>query len=226
MNNFKTKSAFVLCAIALGFNTAWTESKKMDNKTMQGKEGMQTKMNMMSADQMIENWPAKPKEAAAMMILKYGAPQEATDQRLIWSNNGPWKRTTITRQEFKHDFPVPHTDFMEQAINYKVPVDKYDDLAIFDGSVMEERTSGELSARCDKEENNLLALNLANDVITGKRTPEEARKEYGNEISKSMASKEKSAYMQKLQFTVKSGSMADPDVSTLPPMKISQAPNE
>ena len=37
-----------------------------------------------------------------------------------------------------------------------------------------ERTR-EISARCDKEEMNFLALNLANDVATGNKTIEKAR---------------------------------------------------
>ncbi len=48
-------------------------------------------------------------------------------------------------------------------------MDKYEDLAMFDGSVIVERTKDEISARCDKEEMNLLALNLANDVAAGKK---------------------------------------------------------
>ena len=41
------------------------------------------------------------------------------------------------------------------------------DLARFDGSVIVERTRGEIGARCDKEEMNYLALNLAHDIVTG-----------------------------------------------------------
>ena len=37
-----------------------------------------------------------------------------------------------------------------------------------DGSVSVHRTVGEISAKCDFEGANFLALNLANDVITGK----------------------------------------------------------
>lgn len=39
-----------------------------------------------------------------------------------------------------------------------------------------ERTRGELAARCDKEEMNYLALNLANDIATGKVDVDEARR--------------------------------------------------
>ncbi len=63
-------------------------------------------------------------------------------------------------------------------MDYKAPRDKYNDLASFDGSVIVERTKGEISARCDKEEMNFLALNLANDVATERKTVEEARAYY------------------------------------------------
>ncbi len=51
-------------------------------------------------------------------------------------------------------------------------------MAQYDGSVIVERTKGEISTRCDEEEMNLLAINLANDVVTGKRSVEEARAFY------------------------------------------------
>lgn len=89
--------------------------------------------------------------------------------------NGPWKRTILYKEEIPHDFPKPHTDLLQQFIDYKTPVDKFDELATYDGSVIVERTKGEISARCDKEEMNFLALNLANDVATGNKTVEEAR---------------------------------------------------
>jgi hypothetical protein len=46
--------------------------------------------------------------------------------------------------------------------------------------VIVERTKGEISARCDKEVANILALNLANDIIEDKRSVEEARQYYAD----------------------------------------------
>ncbi len=63
----------------------------------------------------------------------------------------------------------------------------YDDLAMYDGSVVLERTSGEISARCDKEGANFLALNLAHDIVTGKRSVQDARKMYGEQAIAMMA---------------------------------------
>ncbi len=71
---------------------------------------------------------------------------------------------------------------MKQTISYQVPTDKYDELAEYDGSVIVERTKGEISARCDKEEANFLALNLADDIVKGKRSVKDARKHYAETI--------------------------------------------
>ncbi|MDQ3685470.1 MAG: hypothetical protein M3430_07680 [Acidobacteriota bacterium] len=130
----------------------------------------------------IANWKPKPQEVARTIIAKYGMPNEATAMRLIWHNNGPWKRTELVNEEIPHSFPKPHPDMLKQTISYRVPTDKFDELAEYDGSVIVERTKGEIAARCDKEEANFLALNLANEIATGKRSAESARKFYAEAI--------------------------------------------
>lgn len=50
-----------------------------------------------------------------------------------------------------------------------VPPEKYEEVAGYDGSVIAERTKGELAARCDMEEANHVALNLAHEIVTGER---------------------------------------------------------
>ncbi len=130
---------------------------------------------------------------------------------LIWYNNGPWKRTILYKEEIPHDFPKPHTDLLQQFIDYKTPVDKSDELATYDGSVIVERTKGEISARCDKEEMNFLALNLANDVATGNKTVEEARMYYAK-AAMAFMNGEKDPYTQGLQFTVPHGNTGDRDM--------------
>jgi hypothetical protein len=98
---------------------------------------------------------------------------------------------------------------LEQAIHYRVPPDKLDELALYDGSVIVERTEGEMSALCDKEGANFLAINLANDVATGKRTVEEARSEYANQI-KLMMNKQPAPLTERLMFSPQQYT-ADPD---------------
>jgi len=131
-----------------------------------------------TVDQIVSAWPDVPREVAQTVMGTYGPPQEATPSRLIWFNNRPWKRTILYRDVVQHDFPMPHPDLLEQFIDYQAPLEKFDELAQYDGSVIVERTKGEISARCDKEPMNFLAINLANDVATGARTVEEARQFY------------------------------------------------
>ncbi len=170
----------------------------------------QEKPMAMDAQSAISGWPPKPQEVGREMIQKYGQPDEVTASMLIWNSNGPWKRTILYREEVPHTFPMKHTDLLEQFVDYRVPPDKFDELARYDGSVIVERTKGEISARCDKEDMNLLALNLANDIVTGKRSVENARSFYAKTAMAFKAGK-KDPYTQQLQFSVPKGGTADPD---------------
>lgn len=163
-----------------------------------------------SADQAIANWKAKPQEVARTMIAKYGQPQEVTANRLIRHNNGPWKYTELVNEEIPHEFPMPHKDMLYQAINFKVDPDKADELLAYDGSIILERTKGEIAARCDKEEANFLAINLANDVVTGRRSVEEAREFYAASVMAMMKENKKDEYLQGFQFRVARGDQGDP----------------
>lgn len=174
----------------------------------------------MDLNKIIEKWPKESVEAAQLVIDKYGDPDECTDSALIWNHAGPWKRMVAYRDFDKHNFPYPHNDSVESFIEYNVPTDKFDDLAEFDGSVVANRTRGELSARCHDEEANNLALNLANDIIQGKKTVREARDYYANEF---LAYREKkpTPYMNSLRF--RSTGKADPDKPLLSDEQIKAA---
>lgn len=166
-------------------------------------------------DRTVADWPETPRKVATEVMAKYGLPNEGTPNMLVWYNNGPWKRTILYRHEVAHKFPKMHTDLLQQSIDYRVPNDKFDDLAAYDGSVVAERTNGELSARCDKEGANFLALNLANDVIRGRKTVEEARRFYANAIKTFTESGKMAPYMMGLKFDVAKGGTADADKSKI-----------
>ncbi len=168
-----------------------------------------------SVQRLIAAWPEASRMAAMDMMRKYGPPQEVTASMLLWRNNGPWKWTKVSRDTIPHSFPMPHPDLLEQAIAYQVPLGKYDDLARYDGSVVAERTKGEISARCDKEGANFLAINLANDVATGRRGVADARAYYARAIKQFMSSGRMDPYMQGLRFSRPGGATADPDRAVL-----------
>lgn len=160
----------------------------------------------------LSSWPKASQMAAKEIIKKYGKPDVMGEEMLGWVDAGPWKRIHITKAETKHSFPIEHTDMMETSLSYKVDPAKYDELGVFDGSVVVDRTQGLLSARCDMEANNFLALNLANDIITGKKTVAQARKAYG-EIVKEKMEGGNPEYMQKLVFSTQHET-GDPDENT------------
>ena len=103
-----------------------------------------------------------------------------------------------------------HEDVLEQGIDYRVPPEMFDDLARYDGSVIVERTKGEISARCDKEGANFLALNLAHEIVAGKRSVDDARAEYARQVQ-AMMNKQPAPLTERLMFSPMKGNSADPD---------------
>ena len=87
-------------------------------------------------------------------------------------------------------------------------------LAVFDGSVLVDRTKGEMSARCEGEAANFLALNLADDIVHGRKDVETARKEYG-EAMKAKQRGNPPEIMQKLMFEVGQCGTSEPDVAII-----------
>lgn len=126
----------------------------------------------------VNQWPDNTREMARILMGKYGVPGEITPSHLIWYNNDIWNRTVIYRDEIPHDFPLSHTDFLEQTLSFTIPADKQDEIAAFDGSILIDRTRGEVTVRSDMEEMNILAFNLIYDIVTDRRTVEDARAEY------------------------------------------------
>jgi hypothetical protein len=144
------------------------------------------------------------------MIEHHGRPSEATLTHLVWHKNGPWKWSIVYSDEVPHNFPVKHTDMLDQGIDYKVPADKMDELAQFDGAITVRITKGEMAAMCDKEANNFLAINLAHEIITGKLTVAEAR-DFQTKVIKASLKGETHDYLQKFVFELPKGETGYPD---------------
>jgi hypothetical protein len=181
-------------------------------------------METLQGSKIIEGWPEESREAAQLVIDKYGEPHESTESFLIWNQVGPWKRIIASKAFYKHDFPVPHFDSVESVLDYGVPPQYFTPLAEFDGSVMVDRTAGEVSARCHDEEANSLALNLAHDIVTGTRTVEEARQYYAKEFL-DYRRRQPTPYMDELRFEA-GRDTADPDERVLTDDAIERAVEE
>lgn len=146
------------------------------------------------------------------MVAKYGRPDEVTDYRCVWHWRLPWKRIEVVRDGYPHMWPSPHMDVVSQTVPYQVPPGRFSALTFYDGSVFAERTAGELTARCGGEKMNLVALNLAHDVITGRCSVEQARREY-ERLAVLVGSGVTPPYAGALQFVPMYGHAGDPDVA-------------
>lgn len=161
-----------------------------------------------------QGWPSVTAQAVDKLIENFGQPDAISSNMLIWENTGPFKRTILHREPIQHNFPKEHQDFIEQVIDYKVSLEKYDEIAKFDGSVLLDRTAGEMAARCDMIEANYLALNLAHKVATGELDVQKAREEFVNAVRMHMDGNTPQS-MQQLQFEIAEGETADPDESMM-----------
>jgi hypothetical protein len=98
-----------------------------------------------------------------------------------------------------------------QVLAIDVPVERFSDLAQFDGSVTASRTNGELIAACDREENNFIALNLASDVINGKLSVQQARQRL-TELAAAVKNGQQPGYASDIRFSLPvSNRTGDPD---------------
>jgi len=139
-------------------------------------KGEVERVSAAQVERILEDWPGPQKNVADQMIAKYGYPNEATATKLFWYDNHPWKRTELVKDHVVHHWPTVHTDFLTQVINYRVPPDKFAEVTKFDGSILLDRTKGEAAGRCDSESANVLGLNMVHEIVTGKRSWEDARR--------------------------------------------------
>ena len=187
-----------------------------------GEKGVSETADMELVEKTIKDWPAMSKKSVEQTVKAYGPPNEVAPSRLTWYYNKPWKRTVVFRDEIPHDFPQPHSDVIEQFINYQVPPEKFSEIAKFDGSVIVERTKGEVSARCDMEAANILALNMMHEIATGKKTAAEAREFYTEQTAAYVMNKP-APYAEQFQFELQTEEKFDTDEMTIQDEAITQA---
>jgi hypothetical protein len=165
----------------------------------------------------LAGWPDTTRRLGAQLATKYGQPVEATPRQVTWINNGQWVRTTLYKEGAQHNFASPHRNILEQVALYKVPADKLADLAAFNRSVVPNLARGELASFSDSEELNFLAINVADDIAKGERTPEEGRI-YFAQIVRAKMIKEPERDLQQLNFTVAKSSKDTADVDEVAPL--------
>ena len=90
-------------------------------------------------------------------------------------------------------------DGIEQTVNHEIPMEKACELVAFNGSLTFSCTRGELTACCQEESTNFLAINLAHDIILEKKTFEQARRFFCDAVI-AYRRQQPVPYMEGLQF--------------------------
>lgn len=150
-------------------------------------------------EKIIQEWPERARGAALAMMEKYGPPNRVSSGALVWYNNGPWQKTIVYRRSWPHSPAMRGRDYLEQVIGYQVPNDKINALKRFSEKISVNKTKGELSCRSESESANFLALNLADEIITDKRSPGDARVFY-RDMERLTQSGKSSPYVEGFRF--------------------------
>jgi hypothetical protein len=182
MKNFSFAVAIVMTVALTGCSS--TKKGSTVNGTA-ANENVQTqnldKDAFTKAAGLTSGWPDSSITAAKEMISKYGDPQETTSTSLIWRNIAPFKRIIVHKEVYNHRFPLLHQNALEHVVNYKAKPEKIDDVWKYNGSIVLDRTKGEMSSFAENEAMNILALNLAHDVLSSRMSADAARVTYGKE---------------------------------------------
>ena len=148
----------------------------------------------------LKDWPVDRQGAGGTSgdALRRAPGNHALFDRLV-QQRAVGKRTILYKDGDQHRFPLPHQDVLWQTVNYKVPLNKVVALMTYDGSILIDRTRGEITAHCDSEEANTLILNIANTIVTGENTVEQAMA-YHAQVVEGMRIHEPEDYPLKLRF--------------------------
>lgn len=141
------------------------------------------------------HWPAVSRLVAERMVQRYGPPDDARADLLRWRARGPFNEITVYRDE---DF-TRRSGVLEQKVSLAVPVDRWRDLSALDVGVVYDSVERQLAASAESEPVNLLALNVAVDVIDGRRSVDGAKEFYRKTLDLSVSGKS-SRYMRRLLF--------------------------
>jgi hypothetical protein len=149
-----------------------------------------------AANATIVDWPAKPRALARMLLEKYGVPDQIVPSQLSWSRQRYWAKIVVFRDPSSLG---PSGHLLESVVYGRVSFDRWQDLTLFGRGATYDPAAQELSARTDAEGTNFLALNLADEVIRGRRSAADARRFYDMTRGLSLSGKN-SRYMSRLLF--------------------------
>lgn len=161
----------------------------------------ETTAAVQTPETVVQQWPERSRGAALALIEKYGEPDLFDEDSLTWDENGPWDETVVYREAPLVSIEDDGRNILKQSIDYDadVPEKKIAALGRFDARVEFDPETGELSAQSEGENLNYLALNLADEIVSGKRTADQA-KDFYLKTTRLAAAGKMSPYMEGFLF--------------------------
>lgn len=191
MNGHARRTALgvlLLCAPGLA-GAQYREEPGLDDVSVSGA----------TPESVILQWPTFSYRLARYMISKYGQPAEWSDVRLVWRDNGPWKKTVVYRVPPGGGILGDGAGRLEQNVAYRVPEDKRAELLKFDNELGVDDKAGWITVLSNSEHENFLAVNLADEIVRGKRTAKEAS-DFKVQLRRLQDSGKSSPYLERLMF--------------------------
>jgi hypothetical protein len=155
----------------------------------------------LTPDSVVRSWPLFSRAAARAMLAKYGKPSQYDRHALVWFNNGNWRRTVVYRVPVRFPGRARGRDVIQQTIAYLVPVSKAAALKKFSPRLEVNAAAGEVTFTSDSEAKNLLAVNLTDEIVVGKRSVVDAQK-FFSRTTRLASSGKSSSFMESLRFDV------------------------
>ena len=152
----------------------------------------------LAASVVVTDWPSASALAARRLIAQYGVPDVVQADRLSWVDNRPWKRTVVRRMAPADIEPGDHAAVF-QTVEFPLTLTQASALRAFDPRLSYDHATMELGSRSEREETNFLRLNLANDIINARMTPDQARGLFA-QILRLEAAGKSASYLQVLFF--------------------------
>lgn len=151
------------------------------------------------AEAVVVNWWPYSALAARRLLERYGVPDEVHPDELVWRGRGPWRR--IAARNVTPPYAKPEDlGVVGQAVRLTLTPEQAAAVREFDRRLGYEAKERQLEARSDREEVNVLRMNLAHDLARGLMTPAQARHLFGRILVMENAGKT-SPYLSGLRFT-------------------------
>jgi len=185
-------------AVLLGAGAAGCDRAVKNASSNQTAEELKARKTI--AQRTVAGWQEKSRLAAAALIDKYGAPDELRSTSVVWHDRDPWKKIVV------RDAAPPYAGsrttelgVVEETVVYALRPDQAKLLEAFGSTLSYDDKTGELTARSDSEPVNFLRVNLADEVVSGRLTVEQARDAYARMMALEESGK-RTGYLSELRF--------------------------